>query len=290
MEYYDNSILKFDGEYLNGKRWNGKGYDINNNLIYELKDGKGFINKYKIFFYGYSGKMIFEDRYRFRGQIINGELNGNGEDSYGDFIFKGEYLNGKRWNGRIKEDIINGIFEGEYLNGKRNGEGKEYDDCNRLIFEGQYKNGKRLTGKIKEYDDNGRLIFDGEYLNGYKLNGKGYDSNGNIIYELKNGKEEKNGKGIELLNNNIIFEGEYLKGKRWNGTIRQYCWNKLLFECQYINGEINGKGKEYDYNNDKIIIFEGEYLNGKRWNGIVFDTKDNEMYELKDGKGNITIL
>ena len=87
-----------------------------------------------------------------------------------------------------------------------------------------------------------------------------------------------------MLNNNIIFEGEYLKGKRWSGKVKQYWRNKLLFECQYVNGEINGKGKEYDYNNDKII-FEGEYINGKRWNGIVFDTKDNGMYELKDGKG-----
>ena len=143
-----------------------------------------------------------------------------------------------------------------------------------------------MTGKGKEYDDYGRLIFDGEYLNGYKLNGKGYDSNHNIIYELKNGKEEKNGKGIEYLYNNIIFEGEYLKGKRWNGIIKQYWRNKLLFECQYINEEINGKGKEYDYENDKII-FEGEYMNGKRWNGIVFNAKDNGMYELKDGKGYI---
>ena len=32
-----------------------------------------------------------------------------------------EYLNGKRWNGKIKEYYRNGEFkfEGEYLNGKR---------------------------------------------------------------------------------------------------------------------------------------------------------------------------
>ena len=27
-EYYQNYELKFKGEYLRGKRWNGKGYDI----------------------------------------------------------------------------------------------------------------------------------------------------------------------------------------------------------------------------------------------------------------------
>ena len=48
---------------------------------------------------------------------------------------------------------------------------------------------------------------------------KGYDENGNIIYELKNGK----------------------------GTIRKYYNSgKLEFEGEYLNGRINGKGKEYN--------------------------------------------
>ena len=51
---------------------------------------------------------------------------------------------------------------------------------------------------------------------------------------------------IKNIFDNIIFEGEYLKGKRWNGKIKGYWKDKLLFEYQYINGEINGKGKEYD--------------------------------------------
>ena len=33
-----------------------------------------------------------------------------------------------------------------------------------------------------------------------------------------------------------------------------------------MNGEKNGKGKEY--NKDGNIIFEGEYYNDKKWNGI----------------------
>ena len=36
---------------------------------------------------------------------------------------------------------------------------------------------------------------------------------------------------------------------------------KLEFEGEYLNGERNGKGKEY-YDNGKLI-FEGEYLNGE---------------------------
>jgi len=34
------------------------------------------------------------------------------------------------------------LFEGEYLNGKRwNGKGKEYDSDGKLLFKGEYSNG-----------------------------------------------------------------------------------------------------------------------------------------------------
>ncbi len=62
--------MEYEGEYLFGRKWNGKGYDENNNIIYELKNGNGIVKEYE---YGHS------------------------------LIYEGEYLNGKRWNGRGKE-------------------------------------------------------------------------------------------------------------------------------------------------------------------------------------------
>ena len=41
-----------------------------------------------------------------------------------------------------------------------------------------------------------------------------------------------------------------------------------MFEGEYLNGKINGKGKEYDYN--WIIIFKGKYLNGERYSSFIF--------------------
>ena len=35
-EYYYDGELEFEGEYKNGLRWNGKGFDNHNNIIYEL--------------------------------------------------------------------------------------------------------------------------------------------------------------------------------------------------------------------------------------------------------------
>ena len=69
-EYINNDIqsaiggsarLIFEGEYIKGKRWNGKGYDGNKKIVYEIKNGKGYIKEY--YFYN----LIFE------GQYINGE-------------------------------------------------------------------------------------------------------------------------------------------------------------------------------------------------------------------------
>ena len=79
------------------------------------------------------------------------------------------------------------------------------------------------------------MEFEGEYLFYKKWNGKGFDENGNIIYELING----------------------------NGKVKEYDLDsRLEYEGEYLNGKRNGKGKEYNYNGE--LIFEGDFLNGKR--------------------------
>ena len=52
-----------------------KGYDKNNNIVYELKEGKGFVKEYD-----YDGKILFE------GEFLNGKSNGKGKEyKYGKF-------------------------------------------------------------------------------------------------------------------------------------------------------------------------------------------------------------
>ena len=53
-----------------------------------------------------------------------------------------------------------------------------------------------------------------------------------------------------------IIYGEKGIGKEFKGNT-----NELIFEGEYLNGERNGKGKEYELNGE--LKFEGEYLNGK---------------------------
>ena len=54
-----------------------------------------------------------------------------------------------------------------------------------------------------------------------------------------------------------------MNGER-NGKGKEYDFYNLRFEGEYLNGERNGKGKEEYYNGSDRLIYEGEYLNGKK--------------------------
>ena len=150
-------------------------------------------------------------------------------------------------------DIL--YFVGEYLNGERNGKGKEYWNDGSLSFEGEYLNGER-NGKGKEYY-NGIVVFEGEYLNSIPWKGTTFNSDGNVLNKIS-----------------INF----------NEEIRQYSiYGNLVYEGKCLNGKRNGKGKEY-YNDSKLK-FEGEYLNNKKWNGKGFNSLNEVLYKLKNGKG-----
>ena len=81
---------------------NGMGKKLmNKNIIYEIKEGRGFIKEF----------VLSE------GFYINGQLNGKGKkyNIVGQLVFEGEYLNGKKHG--IGKEYRYGIlrFEGEYL-------------------------------------------------------------------------------------------------------------------------------------------------------------------------------
>ena len=88
-------------------------------------------------------------------------------------------------------------LSGKYKIVGKNGKVKEYTlNTDKLIFEGEYLNGKR-NGEGKEYYDDGKLKYEGEYLNGKRWNGKGYNKNGIMDFEIKDG----NGKVKEYNSN-----------------------------------------------------------------------------------------
>ena len=78
------------------------------------------------------------------------------------------------------------------------------------------------------------------------------------------------GKEYHSYNGKLIFEGEYINGEK-NGRGKEYYIRSpdeeiLIFDGEYINGKKNGKVKEID-DVKNCVIFSSEYLNGER-NGI----------------------
>ena len=129
--------MEFEGEYKNGEKWNGKGYNENKKIIYELINGSGNIKKFDLD----HCILIYE------GEYLNGKKNGKGKSywSHGQLCYEGEYLDDKR-HGKGKSYYPNGVllYEGEYLDDKRHGKGKEYNDKGNLYFEGDYLNGEAI--------------------------------------------------------------------------------------------------------------------------------------------------
>ena len=127
-EYNHYSFFIFEGEYINWKRWNGIGFDKDKNILYELKNGKGFVKEFN---YKY---IEFELEYK------NWERKGTGKeyDYNGQVTFKGEYLNGKRLDGKGFDKNKNILYE------LKNGKGYVKELINNYIeFEGEYKNGEK---------------------------------------------------------------------------------------------------------------------------------------------------
>ena len=130
IEYNYLGNLLYEGEYKNGKRWNGKMYNNNEDLELVLKKGNG---------------------------------NGKEYDFLSNLNYEGNYINGNR-EGIGKEFNDNKmIFEGHYVDDEKNGEGKEYNKLGKLIFKGKYRNGKIDEGTIMEYYKN-QLLFKAEYV------------------------------------------------------------------------------------------------------------------------------
>ena len=275
-DHYRKGETIFEGECKNGKKWIGKGYDVDigKEPIYEINNGKGIIKSY-------NGYKQLEYEY----ELLNGEKNG---------IYKSYY------QCKLVEEI-------EYKNGKLNGKSKRYDTKkNELTTETEYLYGWTIKTKIYK---NGRLEYECEYLLMKRWNEKYYDENGNLLYEIKNGcgkvnyeykgmkfdgefiDGEMNGKVKGYKDELIYYDGDLLNGKK-NGKGKEYKDDgTLIYEGDFINNEKTGKGKEY--NQEGKLIYAGEFLNGKR-NGKGKEYNEDGLLKfegeysngIRNGKGN----
>ena len=123
--------------------------------------------------------------------------------------------------------------------------------------------------KVVKYNKSLQKNIDISIIN-YKLFSGRY-----IIYESSG-----IGKEYNYYDDSLAYEGEYLKGER-NENGKEYNDDgKLIFEGEYKNGKRNRKGKEY--NDDGNLRFEGEYLNDKEWIGTRYSKDGNIIYTLSN--------
>ena len=166
-------------------------------------------------------------------------------------LYTNKYIFEDNTKERTRDNWKNGIIKNEIDNEMINKLIKnliQIDNTKRIKWE-EYFNDVFFDKFGKEHYPNGTLKFEGEYLNGKKWNGKGFNINNEKVYEIKEG----NGLVKEYINE-IVY-----KIKDGNGKVKEYNYlGELEFEGEYINGERNGKGKEYDYMNGDLE-FEGEY-------------------------------
>ena len=121
---YEDSFRRdkiiFEGEFKNGKKWIGKGYDenVSGEPIYEINNGKGIIKSY-------NWSKILEIEYEY----LNGEKNG----------FWKRYSS---QNGKLIEEC-------NFKNGRLNGKEKIYNSkTNELISESEYLYDREIKKKI----------------------------------------------------------------------------------------------------------------------------------------------
>ena len=193
-------------------------------------------------------------------------------------LFKGIYLNDKKWNGFGIEldEFCHIIFEGEYSNGKLwKGKVKKFDNNGNILYDSDLSDGKR-NGQGKEYNSEGKLIFEGQYLDGKRTKGIEYNNSED------NGKNEKKifNKELDILN---IHDNEGVLVENiesFSGLGKEYLGNQLIYEGEFKNGRKHGEGKEYFH---EFLIYEGQYKNGKRnGKGIQYLKTDKYFFGMNN--------
>lgn len=242
VEFEENDIIIFQGNYKNGKKHGyGEWFDF---------DEQG--NRYLV----YEGNLE-NDKYQGDGKLYNKEL-----------IYIGNFEKNKL-NGNAK--IINRqnnkcIFEGNFVNNHIQGQGVcyLYDQNHEIyseyrgnfskcmwdgfgvlrtissIYEGTFKKGKLVHGKKFAY---GRLIYDGFYSKDYEYHGNGcLIENDETIYvgNFKNGMKHGAGVLMKFDTLDVIYEGLF-ENNHMKVSSREYLLQEFELKKMLELGSIEPK-------------------------------------------------
>jgi hypothetical protein len=146
------------------------------------------------------------------------------------------------------------IFVGQVINGRPAGFGRIHvPEIGR--FHGTMIDGDFVKGQL---DTIYNTIYDGEF--------KGNVSHGlgKIYHPSIEDQEDGESDGFYR----VVFAGQFVKGNK-NGPGKEYNYNfnKVIYAGNYLNNLRHGEGTEF--NNSMNIVFEGVYANGYRKQGCL---------------------
>lgn len=137
----------------------------------------------------------------------------------------------------------------------------EFREIREIITDDFVYRGELLNNK---FDGNGEIYTDdyeynGEFKEGY-LHGEGVCrfKKYNCSYEGNFNRSSKHGYGKVISSDGVIIEGTYCNDKIGEALV--LFPNKVVLQCNFINGKINGTGKTIYPNGD---IIENQYKNGE---------------------------
>ena len=192
----------------------------------------------------------------------------------------GEYYKGN-FNSLIPEKIKNYITENLF-------DSSRYEISNKKTFETgaiEFKNGNIYKGNWNENGEmqgeglyilkNDNALAEGVWENGELKGGRIFLPNGDI-YEGQIKNSIFNGKGKLICFDNIIYEGQFINGER-NGLFNIYFPDGSYFIGQFNNDNFNGQGKFYWTIG---MLYVGNFLEGKlEGKGILKNEINNSEYE-----------
>ena len=239
-KFYKNGI-KEKGYWKEGELYGWCMKIDTNKIIYigPFYDNKGVT--------GLGEKFTWKKKVLYKGELIDGEKSGKGEEDSSEGKFVGSFYHDKKnGKGKMMYKISGDIYEGDYKNDLFDGQGHYIWKMTGQEYTGEYKNGLMHGKGLYEWSEG--EFYRGNFVNG-KKEGEGELHMGNgrsYIGPFVNGRPN----GIGIFDNGINFKGEmeFIDGKmNVNYLKRKYSTSSISTINVNINDNVENK-KEKESN------------------------------------------
>jgi hypothetical protein len=192
---------------------------------------------------GWGEKFTLRKKAYYKGEFMDGEKSGKGEEDSNEGYFVGNYYHDKKnGKGKMKYKLSGDEYEGDYKNDLFDGKGHYIWKMTGQQYTGDYKSGMMHGKGLFEYSEG--EYYKGDFVNG-KKEGEGELHMGNgrsYIGPFVNGRPN----GIGIFDNGINFKGEveFAEGKMDINFIKKKYIDKDNKNNDNNNNENNKENKD----------------------------------------------